>query len=301
MSKELARSLINAGVHFGHGASRWNPKMKPYIFAERGKIHIIDVKETLKGLIIAKKLTTQVVSGGKDVVFVGTKRQAQKTVIKVAETCKMHYVSNRWLGGILTNFRTIRGRLKRLEQLEAMAQDGSIEAESKKRASTLKRELRKIKGNLEGIRKMANLPGVVVVVDVKKEHLALREAKKLGIPTIGIIDTDSDPDVVDVPIPANDDSTKSIFLILNELASAVSVGKTMSLGNKGTSGVGARPVRSRKRSLVRAGEASSVPTAPPAAAETSEVQQPVAEAEIVTAKSTEETRSNEDTPDVQDK
>ena len=271
MSKELARNLINAGAHFGHGASRWNPKMAPYIFAKRSMVHIIDIKETLKGLIIAKKLVTQIVSQGSDVVFVGTKRQAQKTVVNTAEASKMHYVSNRWLGGILTNFRTIRARLKRLEELESMAKDGSIEAESKKRASTLKRELRKIKSNLDGIRNMAKLPGAVIVVDVKREYIALREAKKLGIVTIGIIDTDSNPDTVDIAIPANDDSTKTIRLILDELVSAVAQGKTMVAAKKAVSATGAPRPRSRRRSLARADGAE------PAAPASSEEPQSAAE------------------------
>lgn len=227
MAKELARKLINAGVHFGHGVSRWDPKMAQFIFAKRGNIHIIDVKKTLKGLLIAKKLLAEVVSSGKDVVFVGTKRQAQKAVEMVAEKCGMHYVSQRWLGGMLTNFRTIRSRLQRLEQLEAMVEDGTLDSESKKQASRLKREMRKIKGNLQGVRNMSRLPGAVIVVDAKKEYLALREARKLGIVTIGILDTDSDPDTVDVAIPANDDSIRAIELILNELADAVAIGKTM--------------------------------------------------------------------------
>ena len=227
MTKELARELINAGVHFGHSVSRWNPKMAPFIFAKRGNIHIIDVKKTLKGLLIARKLLAEVVSSGKDVVFVGTKRQAQKAVEAVANKCGMHYVSERWLGGMLTNFRTIRSRLQRLQQLEAMQEDGTLESESKKQASRLKREMRKIKSNLDGIRNMSRLPGVVVVIDAKKEYLALREAKKLGISTVGLLDTDSDPDTVDVAIPANDDSIRAIDLILNELADAVAIGKTM--------------------------------------------------------------------------
>ncbi len=282
MSKEFARNLINAGVHFGHGASRWNPKMKPYIFTKRGMIHIIDVKETLKGVILAKKLLTQIASEGKDVVFVGTKRQAQKTVIDMAEKCKMHYISNRWLGGTLTNFRTIRDRLKRLDELEAMAADGSIESESKKRASTLKRELRKIKSNLDGVRKMAQLPGVVVVVDVRREYLALREAKKLGIPTIGIIDTDSNPDTVDIAIPANDDSTKTIELILDELVLAVGAGKTMATTSKAAAGAVARPARSRKRSLARADGESPAAAAPkPAVAEPAQAAPQVVEPPVV--------------------
>lgn len=227
MAKELARSLINAGVHFGHGVSRWNPKMKPYIFAKRGMIHIIDVKETLKGLLIAKKLLTKVVSSNKDVVFVGTKRQARKSAVQAAAETEMHYVIERWLGGTLTNFRTIRSRLQRLEELEAMQESGALDAESKKQASRLKRELTKIKTNLEGIRNMSRLPGAVVVVDVRREHLALREARKLGIPSVGIIDTDSDPDEVDIAIPANDDSLKAIDIIFNEFQDAIKEGKQM--------------------------------------------------------------------------
>jgi len=227
VAKQLARELINAGVHFGHGVSRWNPKMAPFIFAKRGNIHIIDVKQTLKGILIAKKLLMDIVSSGSDVIFVGTKRQAQKAVESAAGKCGMHYVSHRWLGGMLTNFRTIRSRVQRLEQLEAMEQDGSIESESKKQASRLKREIRKIKTDMEGVRKMVRLPGAVVVVDAKKEGLALREAGKLKIATVGILDTDSDPDNVDVAIPANDDSIRAVELILNELAAAVSIGKTV--------------------------------------------------------------------------
>ena len=227
MAKQLARELINAGVHFGHGVSRWNPKMAPYIFAKRGTIHIIDVKKTLRGILVAKKLLAEIVSSGSDVVFVGTKRQAQKAVEAAAERCGMHYVSQRWLGGMLTNFRTVRSRLQRLEQLEAMEQDGTLEAESKKQASRLKREMRKIRTNLDGVRKMSRLPGAIVVVDAKKEYLALREAAKLGIPTAGVLDTDSNPDTVDVAIPANDDSIRAVEIILNELADAVAIGKTM--------------------------------------------------------------------------
>jgi len=253
VAKELARELINAGVHFGHGVSLWNPKMAPFIFAKRGKIHIIDVKQTLKGLLIAKKLLAEVVSSGKDVVFVGTKRQAQKAVEAAASKSGMHYVSQRWLGGTLTNFRTVRSRLQRLEELESMQKDGTVESESKKQSSRLKRELKKIKSNLDGIRKMTRLPGVIVVVDAKKEYLALREAKKLGIATVGLIDTDSDPDTVDVAIPANDDSIRAIDLLLNEMADAVALGKTMISGRQEQV---QRPkrVRSRRPILARASE-----------------------------------------------
>jgi small subunit ribosomal protein S2 len=276
VTKELVRELINAGVHFGHGVSRWNPKMAPFIFAKRGNIHIIDVKKTIEGLLVAKKLLAEIVSSGKDVVFVGTKRQAQKAVRAAAEKSGMHYVSERWLGGMLTNFRTIRSQLQRLEQLEAMEADGTLEQESKKQASRLKREMRKIKSNLEGIRKMSRLPGAVVAVDVKKEHIALREAKKLGIATAGLIDTDSDPDTVDVAIPANDDSIRGIVLILNELADAVSVGKTMvSAPSEGRGR--ARRTRSRRPVLARASEAGPEPleeTGEPVQPEPTEAAEP---------------------------
>jgi small subunit ribosomal protein S2 len=253
VAKELARKLINAGVHFGHGVSRWDPKMAQFIFAKRGNIHIIDVKKTLKGLLIAKKLLAEVISSGKDVVFVGTKRQAQKAVEMVADKCGMHYISQRWLGGMLTNFRTVRSRLQRLEQLEAMAEDGTLDSESKKQASRLKREMRKIKGNLQGVRNMSRLPGAVVVIDAKKEYLALREARKLGIVTIGILDTDSDPDTVDVAIPANDDSIRAIELLLNELAEAVAIGKTM-VAARQEPAQRPRRVRSKRPVLARANQ-----------------------------------------------
>lgn len=258
MAKELVRELISAGVHFGHNANRWNPRMAPYIFGKRGQIHIIDVRKTLAGLIIARKLLTDVVSSGKDVVFVGTKRQSQKAVEEAATKCGMHYVSDRWLGGTLTNFRTIRSRVARLDELELMQQEGTLESQSKKQASRLKRELRKIKGNMEGIRKMGRLPGAVIVVDGKKEYLALREARKLGITTIGLIDTDCDPDTVDVVIAANDDSIRAISLILNELSEAVAAGKIGAAAVKEIAQKTKRP-RSRHSVLARADKEEAGP------------------------------------------
>ena len=268
MNKELARELIGAGVHFGHAASRWNPKMKPYIFGKRGMIHIINVKETLKGLMIAKRLLTTVVSGGRDVVFVGTKRQAKKAVQEASETCGMHYISERWLGGTLTNFRTIRSRLQRLEELEAMEASGKIEAQSKKQGSRLKRELNKIKTNLDGIRKMSRMPGVLIAIDAKKEYIALREARKMGIPTIAVIDTDSDPDTVDVAIPANDDSIKALKILMDQMATAIAEGKTQVKQEDITTLAGARAKkpRSRRRVLASAADQDSQPEAAPAAA-----------------------------------
>jgi small subunit ribosomal protein S2 len=224
--------------------------MDPFIFGKRSKIHIIDVKQTLRGMLIARKLLMTVVSSGKDVVFVGTKRQARKPVRVAAEKCGMHYVSERWLGGMLTNFRTVRSRLQRLEELEGLNASGEIQRESKKAASRLKREMEKIQTNLGGVRKMAKLPGCVVVVDAKKEYIALREARKLGVPTVAILDTDSDPDTCDVAVPANDDSLKAIEIILNDMADAVSLGKTMvrPAASAGAAGRG----RSRRRALASA-------------------------------------------------
>ena len=262
MAKQLARELINAGVHFGHGVSRWNPKMAPFIFAKRGNIHVIDVKKTLKGILIAKKLLAEIVSSGGDVVFVGTKRQAQKAVEAAANRCGMHFVSERWLGGMLTNFRTIRSRLQRLEQLEAMEQDGRMDAESKKQASRYKREMRKIRTNLDGVRRMTRLPAAIVAVDTKKEYLALREARKLSIPTVGILDTDSDPDTVDVAIPANDDSIRAVEIILNELADAVAIGKTMVSTRQQEATPRPRRVRSRRPMMGRADGGDAGPGAP---------------------------------------
>jgi small subunit ribosomal protein S2 len=202
--------------------------------------------------MIAKKLLANVVSNGRDVVFVGTKRQAKKAVQGASEQCGMHYVSERWLGGSLTNFRTIRSRLQRLEQLEEMEATGSIEAQGKKQGARLKRELNKIKTNLDGVRNMSRMPGVMVVVDAKKEYIALREARKLGIPTIAVLDTDSDPDTVDVAIPANDDSIKAIEILMHELATAVATGKTMSRQEDVTTMASGRTQRSRSRRRVLA-------------------------------------------------
>ena len=279
MANELARKLINAGVHFGHSSSRWNPKMAPYIFSKRGKIHIIDVRQTFKGVLIAKKLLVDIVSSGRDVIFVGTKRQAQKAVEKAAEKCGMHYISERWLGGMLTNYRTIRSRLQRLEELEAMQESGTLDKESKKQASRLKREMNKIKTNHDRVRKMSKLPGVVVVVDVRKEHIALAEAKKLGIATIGLIDTNSDPDSVDVAIPANDDSIRAVDIILDQLADAVCIGKTMSITKERTDEKPKR-VRSSRTVTARAEGAEQATTTTETPFQEPKVETPSPEAPV---------------------
>ncbi len=224
MASELVRQLVDAGIHFGHRASRWNPKMKDYIFGKRNTIHIIDIRETVKGLLRAKRFVAHVVGKGDDVLFVGTKRQARQHIRQQATRGGMPYVAERWLGGTLTNFRTVRSRLARLEELEAAEADGTALQYSKKMIATRTRELRKIRRNLEGIRGMARLPGCLVVVDVHRERNAVREAKKMGIPTICLIDTDSDPDYADVPIPGNDDAMRAIGVVLAHMADAVELG-----------------------------------------------------------------------------
>ena len=225
MATVLVKELIEAGVHFGHRASRWNPKMRPYIYARRNLIHIIDVRETIRGLLRARKYLQRIAGGGSLVLFVGTKRQASETVDQQAKRCGMPFVSDRWLGGTLTNFRTIRSRLSRLEELEALRASDQLATYSKKMQSALNREYRKMYRNLNGIRTMNRLPECLVVVDPRKEKNAVREAKKLGITTLSLIDTDCDPDEVDLPIPGNDDSIRSIELITQLLADAVLAGK----------------------------------------------------------------------------
>src|SRR5215211_1804924 len=230
---ELVKALVDAGVHFGHRVSRWNPKMQPYIHGKRNMIHIIDVKETIKGLLLAKRLVQQVVQQGKDILFVGTKRQARFAIEEESKRCGMHYVSERWLGGTLTNFRTIRARLLRLEELEKLWETGQIETYSKKMKSTLQREMEKIKANLEGIRKMERMPGVMFIIDTRREHIAVKEAKKLGVTTVALIDTDSDPDLIDLPIPGNDDAMRAVEIILHELADSIIEGKSEDAGAPG--------------------------------------------------------------------
>jgi small subunit ribosomal protein S2 len=272
---DLVKSLVDAGIHFGHRVSRWNPKMEPYIHGKRNMIHIIDVKETAKGLFRAKKLVTQTVNAGKDVLFVGTKRQARHSIEEESRRCGMHYVSERWLGGTLTNFRTIRARLNRLEELEKLWANGQIDSYSKKMKSTLSRERDRIKGNLEGIRKMEKMPGLMVIIDTHREHIAVKEARKLGVTTVALIDTDSDPDLIDLPIPGNDDAMRAIEIILKELADSVIEGKGGRPESKGEEPGQARPERPRRssRSQFRS-EEHPAPAAEPTAAPVAETVPP---------------------------
>lgn len=220
----LVKDLVEAGIHFGHRATNWNPKMRPYIFGKRNKIHVIDVRETVKGLLLARKFVTRTVGEGKDVLFVGTKRQARNSIEAYVTETGMPFVVERWLGGTLTNFRTIRERLKRLVELERLDESGEIQSYSKKMESQLHREKTKIKRNLEGIRNMDKMPGAVVVIDARREVNALHEARKLGIPTVCLIDTDSDPDLADIAIPGNDDAMRSIDVVVKHLCAAVMEG-----------------------------------------------------------------------------
>lgn len=242
--------------------------MRPYILGKRGLVHIIDIKETLKGLLRARKLLANVVTEGKDVLFVGTKRQAREIVRKQAERSEMPYVSERWLGGTLTNFRTIRSRLARLEELEALDASGAMSGYSKKMEASLKRERRKIQRNLEGIRKMSRLPGALVLVDVRREHIAVKEARKLAIPTIALLDTDGDPDVVDLPIPGNDDAMRSIEVVMSQMADAIMQGVAARMAAPPAEEQEKRPARRRSpKAAAKADKPATRAEATPASAE----------------------------------
>ena len=230
MANNLVQDLIEAGVHFGHRASRWNPKMAPYIYARKNRIHVVDIRETVRGLLRAKKYLKQVAAGGSLILFAGTKRQASGVIEREAGRCGMPFVSHRWLGGTLTNFRTIRDRLGRLEELEALRASDEINTYSKKMQSAFNREYRKMFRNLNGVRTMNRLPECVVVIDPNKEKNAIREARRMGIASLALIDTDCDPDTVDLPIPGNDDGLRSIEIIMQHLADAVIEGKSGAAG-----------------------------------------------------------------------
>lgn len=224
MADITLKELIEAGVHFGSRSSRWDPKMKPYIHSKKGGIHIINLRETLKGVIRASLFLNKIAASGKKILFVGTKRQAADIVRQEASEADSYFVVHRWLGGTLTNMDTMRKRVSRLEELERLETTGEIENFSKKMVSSLTRERKKIFRNFEGIRNMKEMPGAIVIIDPSEEEIAVAEAMKLDIPLIGIVDTDSNPDPIDFIIPANDDSQRSIQLILNKLGTAIKEG-----------------------------------------------------------------------------
>jgi small subunit ribosomal protein S2 len=213
--------LLEAGVHFGHQSRRWNPKMFPYIYAERNGIHIIDLVQTSQLLTNACEYVRKSSQEGKKFLFVGTKRQAASVVCQEAERCGAHYVNQRWLGGILTNWFTIRTRVEHLKDLEQKEESGYLDQLPKKEAASLRRELEKLRKNLNGIKNMKRLPDLVVIVDQKRESTAVQECMKLNIPVVSLLDTNCDPDLTDIPIPANDDAIRSIKLILSKLADSI--------------------------------------------------------------------------------
>jgi len=224
MSVVSMKALLEAGVHFGHQTRRWNPKMAPYIFTDRNGIHIIDLQQTAKYLDQAYNAMRDCAAEG-DVLFVGTKKQAQESIRTEAERCGMPYVNSRWLGGTLTNFRTIRRRIARLNQLKTMREDGTFDMLTKKEVSKYEGEIAKFEKFLGGIKDMERLPAAMFVVDIRKEHIAVREAHRLGIPIFAIVDTNCDPDEVDYLIPGNDDAIRAVKLITNTMANAIIEGR----------------------------------------------------------------------------
>ena len=219
------KQLLEAGVHFGHQTRRWNPKMAPYIFTERNGIYIIDLQKTVRKIDDAYAFIRSVAMEGKSVLFVGTKKQAQESIEAEAKRCNMFYVNNRWLGGMLTNFRTIKGRIGRLNAIDQMEERGDFEVLPKKEVIKLQHERTKLQENLGGIREMKNLPGCLFVVDPRKENIAVSEARALGIPIVAIVDTNCDPDEIDYVIPGNDDAIRAVKLIAGKMADAVLEGK----------------------------------------------------------------------------
>ncbi|MBR2805022.1 MAG: 30S ribosomal protein S2 [Eggerthellaceae bacterium] len=224
MTKVSIQTLLDAGAHFGHQTRRWNPKMKPYIFGNRGDIYILDLKQTLLGMDQAYTFVSELAKKGGTILFVGTKKQAQEAVADAANKCGMPYVNARWLGGMMTNFVTIRTRVQRMEELEAMQADGRMDLLPKKEQILLGKELAKLQVNLNGIRNLRRTPDAIFVIDTNREEIAIKEAKRLGIPVVGTLDTNCDPDDVEYGIPANDDAIRSVRLLADFIADAVLAG-----------------------------------------------------------------------------
>ena len=260
MTKVSIQTLLDAGAHFGHQTRRWNPKMKPYIFGNRGDIYILDLKQTLLGMDQAYTFVSELAKKGGTILFVGTKKQAQEPVADAANKCGMPYVNARWLGGMMTNFVTIRTRVQRMEELEAMQADGRMDLLPKKEQILLGKELAKLQVNLNGIRNLRRTPDAIFVIDTNREEIAIKEAKRLGIPVVGTLDTNCDPDDVEYGIPANDDAIRSVRLLADFIADAVLAG----------TGV---PVTADEM----AGEAAAEAEAAPEAAAEEAVEAPAAE------------------------
>jgi small subunit ribosomal protein S2 len=225
MAVVTMKELLEAGAHFGHQVKRWNPKMKKYIFAERNGIHIIDLQKTVKGIEEAYEFIKSVASQGNGILFVGTKKQAQEAIAEEAKRAGVYYINNRWLGGMLTNFSTVRKSVEKWQRIEQMKEDGTLYLHTKKEIAKLEKERQKLEVNLIGIKDMMELPKAIFIVDIKKERIAVAEAIKLGIPIVAIVDTNCDPDLVDYVIPGNDDAIRAIKLITSKIADAVLEGK----------------------------------------------------------------------------
>ncbi len=224
MAKVTIKTLLEAGCHYGHQTRRWDPRMKPYIFGERNDIYILDLKKTIQQADRSYSFLNDIAKKGGTILFVGTKKQAQEAIVENANRCGMPFISNRWLGGLLTNFVTIQARIDRMKELEAMEESGQMALLPKKEQSVLNKELEKLQKNLGGVRNMTKLPQALFVVDTVREEIAVKEANRLGIPVVGLLDTNSNPDVVDYGIPANDDAIRSIALMVEVMADAVEAG-----------------------------------------------------------------------------
>ncbi len=270
MSSVTIKELLEAGVHFGHQTRRWNPKMEDYIFEARSKIHIIDVRKTRKQLLAALDFIRDRVAEGQDVLFVGTKKQAREILKESAERLKMHYVTDRWLGGALTNFRTIRLSINRLIELEALKDEAALAGRSKKEVASLRREEHKLHRNLDGIRGMEKLPGVLVIFDIGRELNAVREARKLQIPIVAVVDTNCDPTLVEFPIPCNDDGIRATKLMVAKVEEAIMEGielrkQQMGEKEKKSAGKGEKSESGRKRKSAPKKDASPLPEKPESA------------------------------------
>jgi len=246
---ELIKRLLEAGVHFGHKTSRWNPKMKKFIFGQRSGIYIIDLEKVEVCLNKARDFVLDITSKGEFILFAGTKKQAQEVIYQEAVRCGMYYVTDRWPGGMLTNFSTVKKSINRLKEIEKMKEDGTYSKFTKKEIASFEKELLKLKKNFAGIVQMEKMPKAIFIVDTKKEETAVREARKLGIPIIGLIDTNADPDKIDYPIPGNDDATKSIRVIVNLLADAAIEGRKRFLNYLSESGAGIKEEVKQEESL----------------------------------------------------
>ncbi|MGK2902830.1 MAG: 30S ribosomal protein S2 [Mycobacterium sp.] len=260
MAVVTMKQLLDSGAHFGHQTRRWNPKMKRFIFTDRNGIYIIDLQQTLTYIDTAYEFVKETVAHGGSVMFVGTKKQAQESIAQEATRVGMPYVNQRWLGGMLTNFQTVHKRLQRMKELEAMEQTGGFEGRNKKEILMLTREKNKLERSLGGIRDMAKVPSAVWVVDTNKEHLAVAEARKLNIPVIAILDTNCDPDVVDYPIPGNDDAIRSAGLLTKVIASAVAEGlQARSGAGAKTEADGTEPLAEWEQELLAGATAVAAP------------------------------------------